>query len=153
MVELNSSLKRLDESALRESINRYTMLLFDDVARMQPTCKHAAWSREAADAAIEAKRAYFGNPNIPRPALQKFIKRFLNKVVYHENGTSETVYNCDSMVNFWGIINNGPPFLVLWSEFHPGVGNDFCSLKAVTEVGSVPFFPPSYFQVLFANCA
>jgi len=165
VTQMTASLENLDKEALNRSVFRYVMFFNDDMARLQPYTRHAAWQKEAADAADELRRqaadvARTGRPfrppcmgppaPSPGPAVNQFIQRFLRTtIVYHENGTTEHVYRCDSLINWWGIID--PVNLTwLWSEYHPGLNGEYCSLSPFTGCPQ-PYFPDSYFQHVLKN--
>jgi len=144
ITRMRVSLEELDRDALNKSIDRFSMLLYDDVGRLQPYTRHAAWQKVTADAVTAAMR------NLPNKeeAINLFIQRYLNtSIVYHQDGRAEQVYRCGSLVNFWGFLHPYS-FATLWSEFHPGKDGGFCSLSASEPQ---PFFPPPFLMGRLAS--
>jgi len=115
---------------LQRSIDRFTMLINDDIETVQPYTRHAAWQRDTALAAM--------NPN-NKTLIDRFVQRFMNTtVVYEKNGTAKHVYRCGSMINWWGIVHP-KSFVTVWSEYHPGRGGDYCTITP-NPPGPAPFF-------------
>jgi len=139
VTQLRISLIELDRQALEKSISRFTALLYDDIGRLVPYTRHAAWQKVTADAAVEVAS---GRKN--GPAIKTFIQRYLNtSVVYDENGTSTHVYRCDSLVNYWGIVEP-ENFAVVWSQYHAGKNGTFCSLAPANPWDMQPVFPAAF---------
>jgi len=143
---MQDSLEELDIEALRDSINRFTMLYSDDVVRLQPYNKHAAWQKVTAEAAMHASR----NTSDKMFYINQFVQRYLNtSVIYDEDGTAKRVYRCGSLVNWWGIIDN-TTYTTVWSDFHPGNDKQFCSLKSAMPWEPQPYFPEGFFMSVFS---
>ena len=137
VTQMRTTLETLDEEALRKSIDRFTMLYYDDVGRLQPYTRHAAWQKVTAEAAQNVSN---------KPALNKFIQRYLNtSLIYNEDGTVQHVYRCGSLVNWWGIIHP-KSFATMWSEYHPGNDVSYCTLRATSPREPAPVFPPDFFK-------
>jgi len=137
VTQMTENLEDLDKEALRKSIDRFTMLFWDDIGRLQPYTRHAAWQRVTAEAAMNTSN---------RTAINQFVERFLKTaIVFHENGTVEHVYRCGSEINYWGIIHP-QSFATMWSEYHPGKDGGYCSLEATKPWEPAPIFPPEYFR-------
>jgi len=112
------------------------MLFIDDIERLQPYTKHAAWQKITVEAALEVKMFNKTNKNpwaVPNgPAITKFIQRYLNtSVAHYDDGTVERVYRCGSMVNFWAIIDPDT-YSTLWFEYHEPSESDYCTLAPIT---------------------
>jgi len=154
ITRMRASLHVLDQEALRSSIDRFTTLIYDDIPRMKPYTRHAAWQKLTAETALALAR----NDSSQRSLVDEFVQSYLNtSIVYLEDGSAKHVYRCASQINFWGIIHpflggndpNNKSFTTLWYEYHPGTKDKYCTLDARTSYQPglpAPVFPASYFR-------
>jgi len=133
-VRMRVSLSSLDEGTCKDSIDRFALLMHNDMLKMQQLTKHAAWSDITAQAISHVD---------DKTLVDTFIKSFLNNSMsVDEKGNYVFLYNIGSEINYWAMINS-TTYETVWSYYFPSDGNNVAGPN-LTEPS--PRFPPKFFK-------
>ena len=148
VITMNNVLFEADKEACNESINRFTMLFYDDIGKAKRLSRRAAWSELAATAAQVAMGINNATLAAEHPAVKAFVQHYINTTtIKNKDGVAEYYYDVSQMVNFWAIIH---PYskATLWSEFHPAENGELCTFR---KAESEPFFPPPFLMGILSD--
>jgi len=149
VITMRDILFELDQQACNESIDRFSMLFYDDIGKTKRLSRRAAWSEFAANAAQVAMALNDTEKAAQHPVVKAFVQHFINTTTIKNETTNVTDYYFDvsQLVNYWGIFH---PYskATLWSEYHAPENGEICTFKKSPRA---PFFQPPFLMGILAN--
>jgi len=144
-VRMRISLEELDEGACGDSIDRFALLLYDDMVKLQQLTRHAAWSNLTAEVMLHPE---------DQMTFDYWLVSYLNNsAVYDENGMPVTdengqmlsAFNTGSLINYWALIAPDT-YETIWRVFYPDIGDQ---LVGPYQSEPAPILPPKFFKQMF----
>jgi len=140
-VRMRVSLEELDEGACGDSVNRFTLLMFDDMVKLQQLTRHAAWSNLTAEAMLHPDDELTFNYWVQTYLNNSALYDENGMPVLDENGLMIYAYNTGSEINYWALIDKD--FNTTWRVYYPDDEN-FRVGPILTE--PAPIIPPKFFK-------